>query len=600
MGPINLPMTTGSKNSVLFSFFLITLFYLFTRWLIFKGFNGTDDLHYAMLAARMIQNRYNPFVPDDIFSGRILLIGFQSLIYRIGGINVLSTLAGTLLASIFSCYLTVFKLLNCKSPIAVILAASLFYFNPVLSYSTLGILPDSYVMLAGIGIILLEKNIIFKDARFKFLKSFILGISLGLSLLIKEITLPFLPVCCLLVLFYRPKEFKLIIVFQVIGFITLIILAGIFYFKNTGDAFFKLSQINNSNYINYCSDIKGKDLLIRLSYGVWLLFIIRGFYPVLFGFAFVINQWFEKGKGFLKSNFNAIVFVLLLIFIIYFPFSLHSYQPVCAAVRHFLFLLPWGVALSMEFLFRPLTNAGNRRRFFWICLTFLILCVLNTPAKWNWLIWALITVFFLVQLLIKRNFNVSIIIFCGILWVSLLENVFFHSGPWFRDMQAMSRKIPPGNFYFPDHDNMMNWELLYQFDEKNNTFYNLEKNPFFIFSRYYTRLKDHPFKPGWFIINNYYTSSTDKFISAMDSLKNSNAFSNILKYGHLEALYIDNPETLKKIQLEIESNSNQYSIQLPNHAIMPMPFSMADSSILKVGVWTPDIIPLATFITPSR
>jgi len=38
----------------------------------------------------------------------------------------------------------------------------------------------------------------------------------------------------------------------------------------------------------------------------------------------------------------------------------------------------------------------------------------------------------------------------------------------------------------------------------------------------------------------------------------------------------------------------------PNHAIIPTPISIALSSILKVGVCTPDVIPFSAFITPSR
>lgn len=38
----------------------------------------------------------------------------------------------------------------------------------------------------------------------------------------------------------------------------------------------------------------------------------------------------------------------------------------------------------------------------------------------------------------------------------------------------------------------------------------------------------------------------------------------------------------------------------PKTAIMPMPISMAVSSILKVGVCTPDVMPLSLFAVPSR
>ena len=39
---------------------------------------------------------------------------------------------------------------------------------------------------------------------------------------------------------------------------------------------------------------------------------------------------------------------------------------------------------------------------------------------------------------------------------------------------------------------------------------------------------------------------------------------------------------------------------LPNQAIIPIPISIAFSSILKVGVCTPAVIPFSSFITPSR
>jgi hypothetical protein len=105
-------MKTDGKNSVLFTFLSITLFYLFTRWLLFQGFNGTDDLHYAFLASRIINGTFNPFIHNDIFSGRILLVAIQALIYKVAGINIISTQAGTILATILTCYLVLFSVLS--------------------------------------------------------------------------------------------------------------------------------------------------------------------------------------------------------------------------------------------------------------------------------------------------------------------------------------------------------------------------------------------------------------------------------------------------------------------------------------------------------
>src|ERR1700712_3122247 len=139
------------KQTYIFAltFITVTLFYLGTRWFLFLGFNGTDDLHYAMLSSRLLRGTFSPFVPNDIFCGRIALIGFQSFIYWLAGIGVLSTQIGTLFATILSCYLLIFKIIKPESNTQLLLACSLFYFNPVLLNATLGILPDSYIMLGG-------------------------------------------------------------------------------------------------------------------------------------------------------------------------------------------------------------------------------------------------------------------------------------------------------------------------------------------------------------------------------------------------------------------------------------------------------------------
>jgi hypothetical protein len=74
-----------------------------------------------MLAVNMLHSNYNPFAVNDIFAGRILLIGSQALIYFAGGINIYTTQLGTLIITVFCCYLTVFKLIkNCDSNAVII------------------------------------------------------------------------------------------------------------------------------------------------------------------------------------------------------------------------------------------------------------------------------------------------------------------------------------------------------------------------------------------------------------------------------------------------------------------------------------------------
>ena len=95
----------------------------------FFGFNGSDDLHYAMLAANTLKGTYTPFAPMDIFSGRILLIAWQALIYYTGGIGVFTTQAGTIVTAVVCCYLTIFKLGKLAAWQPVIAGTALFYFN---------------------------------------------------------------------------------------------------------------------------------------------------------------------------------------------------------------------------------------------------------------------------------------------------------------------------------------------------------------------------------------------------------------------------------------------------------------------------------------
>jgi hypothetical protein len=107
-------------------FVFVTIIYLISRWLTFKGFTGEDDLHYAMLASNMVHGKYNPFVPGDIFAGRILLIAFQSLIYGLGGIRIFTTVLGTMLVTMLCSYLTAFKLIENRSAGTILVSSSLF------------------------------------------------------------------------------------------------------------------------------------------------------------------------------------------------------------------------------------------------------------------------------------------------------------------------------------------------------------------------------------------------------------------------------------------------------------------------------------------
>lgn len=122
-----------SKHGLQYIFTFITIIYIASYWITFKGFNGSDDLHYAMLASNLLHGKYNPFAVNDIFAGRIFLIAFQALLYLTGGINIYTTQLGTMAVTVVCCYLTSFKIIQFRNPSSVIVSSALFYFNPVLN-----------------------------------------------------------------------------------------------------------------------------------------------------------------------------------------------------------------------------------------------------------------------------------------------------------------------------------------------------------------------------------------------------------------------------------------------------------------------------------
>ena len=257
-----------SRYNQFFLFIFITCIYLVSKYITFKGFKGTDDLHYAMLAKNLLDGTYTPFGSSDIYSGRILLILTQASIYLAGGVNLFTTQLGTLTATILSCYLVVFKLLPVRSFGKIMIATALFYFNPILSESNLATLPDVYVMLAGIFIYLLWRNIdTGKSKKVIFSIGILIGLIAFAAMFYKENALVYIPfiICASL---YRSNKNKLVAGgIAAAIFLSGIIVTGFIYYSYTGNFFFRVDQIKNSAYPHPCnySSFFEKDMIIRLT-----------------------------------------------------------------------------------------------------------------------------------------------------------------------------------------------------------------------------------------------------------------------------------------------------------------------------------------------
>lgn len=502
-----------------------------------------------MLAARMLSGEYNPFQLHDIFSGRILLIASQAAIYKIAGINPLSTQSGSLIMAILSCYFIVFKLLPIKNGVNTFVATYLFYFNPVLTYSTIGIEGDIYVLLMGIFICMALKSWVLnkKTKRGNIVTGTFVAFVIALSLLYKETILVFLPFVCVVAFLYDKVNAKPLIVSALVVFSVIILLYAGLYYYFTGNTFFRVAQIQNSSYFNRCSYhlLPFKYLIIRLTYGVWQEFIVQGFYPVIFGAFIAALLMYKRTGSFLANNLFPVFFAVLLIVCFYFPFSLNAYEPLCSDTRQFLSLLPLGVIVSTDFLCNMVEIKNVKSKFILFTLAILLVCIESTGNKWQWMIYIFISVSAIILIISRRlPALLTYTALFAILWLSILEHLFFQNSPWFRDMTVLDKRVSSKYFYFADHDNMMHWQLLHHFDNKTFAFYNLQKDPFKIFKLYYQDINLQPFHAGWLVINKKSTVRSPVFLQRIDSLKNSNYFIKQVIVGDMSAFLIDNPAKL--------------------------------------------------------
>ena len=514
-------------------------------------------MHYAMLAANMLHGRYNPFAVNDIFSGRILLISLQALIYFIAGINAYTTQLGAMIVTVLCCYLTVFKLIEIKSNCSVIVASSLFYFNPVLSEANLGVMPDVYVMLAGILILLLWKKILKEQNRQRIiLNSILIGLIVFAAMFFKENVLIFIPFLFCIALLNNKNHGLRAGLIIIPTFCFLVFLSGCMYYYFTGDFFFRVQQIKTADYPNPCNynGISGNELTARLTYGVWRDFIVESFYPVVLASVMIVLRiLFDKNYNTRKDPWT-IYFIILVILGLYFPFSLSGYQPLCFKARHFLFLLPLGVSISTFFL----ENAWNNKRipWFFIMASAILLagCMISTGEKWYWMMYGFLFIYFIVQTISGKNFllyKLRYIMFAAILWIYMPYHLFFISSDWFKNIQSLTEKLDGYFFYFPEHDNMMHWKLLHGFDSIFHS-YNLEKEPFKVFVPYYEKLDS--FHPGWCIVNKKYTTRSPEFLNKIDSLKHINYFSKQISIEDVSAFFISSPVQLSYVKTIIDED----------------------------------------------
>jgi hypothetical protein len=130
--------------------------------------------------------------------------------------------------------------------------------------------------------------------------------------------------------------------------------------------------------------------------------------------------------------------------------------------------------------------------------------------------------------------------------------LFFNNSDWFSNMKILSTKLQGKCFYFPEHDNMMNWKLLHGFDKKVHAF-NLGTNTYKPATIYYERPDSLHFQPGWLIRNRKFAKRSDLFVAKIDSLERANYFSKDISVGDVDGFLIDSKSQLSYIRT-LDSN----------------------------------------------
>jgi hypothetical protein len=291
---------------------------------------------------------------------------------------------------------------------------------------------------------------------------------------------------------------------------------------------------------------------------VWVQFIIESFYAVILAAIVILFRLFFDKNFKLNKHKMVLAFTILFLLGLYFPFSLHGYQPLCSRPRHFIFLLPPGVIICVNFLNEAWKNKKLMWFFIFASVIMLIICLLDSVEKWYWMIYGLLLIYFIVQ---KYNpfsfiYKARYLLFGSILWLYMPYRLFFMNSNWFQNMQHISTELKGNYFYFPDHDNMMHWKMLHGFSNKTHSI-SLENNPFKIFEPYYDKPDTANFEAGWLIVNNAYLQNGKKFLEKINSLTRQNFFANKMRVGDISAYFIDKPEKLffiKKIVADYSKN----------------------------------------------
>ncbi len=538
-------------------FIVNSLFFALGSLIVFNGYNGTDDLHYALLARQLLDGQFNPFNPTDVFAGRLVLVGWQAFWFWLLGVNDWAIQIPPIITLIVCLKLLLFNSgIKLNKP-SVFFLSALFYFNPATQQVVVGTMPDVYLACLTILLIyLVNKCALSKTINFKSVIGLVFIAIIGWF--IKEIIGVILVLFFIvLVLMHRHFSKRVVVTYGLAMLLAGIMLAA-FYLSFTGDVFFRLKQIASATYVSACRyDLFGSKYMIdRLTVKIPGIIIQHAIFPIILSWILMLVSGFKNLKHSVSFWTLNIGFLLVL----FFPATLWPYAPICHENRHFYFLVPiaiWFLGNHYGSLSEISVNQSSKKMllFAGVMLLCCLICIIYFPyAKWYLLLYALAGIVFLVLFFKKAKSTNYWITASVVAMLSMLYPVFKPIDKGFKSLKMLTEKIQnqsavdSTSLFFIDHDTKSHVQYFTGFSNAIH-FKCLDEHEFAVFKQYNGLSIQHTFyngAQGWLLLNPLYTEHSAERHHAILAIAQKNKWRQ-LKVSSCSAIYLPNQEAIDSI-----------------------------------------------------
>jgi len=428
----------GRAYSILLIYIiLVILYHLFA----YTGHFGYDDIHYAELAADMLNGSLNF---EDHYVYRFPVILFTALFYLIFGISDLSSSLPALLITILI-LITVFNILKEQGKVVLIIGLSLCTLSNWFLFYSDKLMPDIYVALSVIWALAIINRYKFKTDKDKpLLYAFLLALSLLFGFMSKGTIVLVLPLLVFQIVtdIVQKRDLK----FWGYSLLSGMVLMSLYLFviwALTGDLLKRFDAIAANSYLNLCSyDQQSLNILLkRVFLGFFELSI---FQTLATGFILVFATLFQrKGLKIFRMENSHSFFqasaVILFLSSSFMTISPTSYAPMCLDPRHYLFLVPVVAIPAARIIADFLENkkAAIQIVVALVCVSFISFFLQGNSF---WKLYLPLTALFFIFILFKkekRKQHLFILLFALILLLLPLERIPYAQKVNYRKQKAI-------------------------------------------------------------------------------------------------------------------------------------------------------------------